>query len=426
VRLARGFYRPSLLPPISGFTTGLPLQQRATTALVNAFEARRSPLAVSPAFSQSKQAGRIEPRQLCEGIAWLAVAQQKHGYSGQSAFARRIKKPGRDREGTMNPTRRHVLRLAAGVAALPVLPRIAHSQVYPNRIVRMVVGFPPGGGADAVTRIVASRLSELWGQQVVVENKPGAGSNLALDNVANATPDGYTIIMSVRAPGLSRFLFSSLSYDPNSFAPVSRIGTYTHLLVVPKDHPAKTMADFIAHAKANPGKVTFATPGVGTPSHLTAELLKTRGGFEMTHVPYRGVAAGAMSDLIAGRIDAMMNTTGSLLQSARSGQVRGLAVTAANRSALAPEFPTMAESGVANFDISSWYALFMPGKTPPEIVRKINADMVTLLAEPAIKARLAPLGIEAASSTPAQLAAEAKAETELWGPVIKAANIKGD
>jgi tripartite-type tricarboxylate transporter receptor subunit TctC len=323
--------------------------------------------------------------------------------------------------------RRRFLRLLTAAAAAPALPRIASAQAaYPTRIVRLVVGFPPGGGADAVSRIIANRLSEVWGQQVVVENKPGAGSNLALDTVANSTPDGYTTIMSVRAPGLSRFLFSSLSYDPDSFAPVSRIGTYTHLLVVPKDHPAKSMGEFIANAKANPGKVTFASPGVGTPSHLTAEFLKTRAGFDMTHVPYRGVAAGAMSDLVAGRLDAMINTTGSLLQASRGGQVRGLAVTAGKRSALAPEFPTMQESGVAGFDISSWYGLFMPGKSPPELIAKVNADMATILAEPAIKARLAPLGIEAASSTPAQLAADAKAETELWGPVIKAANIKGD
>ncbi len=326
----------------------------------------------------------------------------------------------------MKIPRRHFLRLAAGPAALLALPRIANAQTFPTRIVKLVVGFPPGGGADAVSRIIANRLSEVWGQQIVVENKPGAGSNLALDNVANSAPDGYTIIMSVRAPGLSRFLFSSLSYDPDSFVPVSRIGTYTHLLVVPNDHVAKSMSDFIANAKANPGKVTFASPGVGTPSHLTAEFLKTRAGFDMTHVPYRGVAAGAMNDLVSGRIDAMINTTGSLLQAARGGQVRGLAVTAAKRSALAPEFPTMVESGVAGFDISSWYGLFMPAKTPSDIVKKINADMVAILAEPALKARLAPLGIEAASSTPDQLAAEAKAETELWGPVIKAANIKSD
>jgi tripartite-type tricarboxylate transporter receptor subunit TctC len=323
-------------------------------------------------------------------------------------------------------SRRNVLLAFGAAVSSPVMPRIALAQPYPSRIVKLVVGFPPGGGADAVSRMIAARLSEVWGQQVVVENKPGAGSNLALDNVANSPPDGYTIIMSVRAPSLSRFLFASLAYDPDSLMPVSRIGTYTHLLVVPKDHKAATMAEFIAQAKAKPGQMTFATPGIGTPSHLTAELLKTRAGFDMTHVPYRGVAAGAMNDLVAGRLDAMINTTGSLLQAARSGQVRGLAVTAAKRSALAPEFPTMAESGVAGFDISSWYGLFAPGKTPAEIVRKINADMVTILAEPAMKARLAPLGIEAASSTPEQLAADVKVETELWGPVIKAANIKAE
>ncbi len=327
----------------------------------------------------------------------------------------------------MKLQRRDFLRLAAGAAALPTMPHIAKAQAgYPNRIVRMVVGFPAGGGADAVSRIISARLSELLGQQVVVENKPGAGSNLALDHVANSPADGYTIIMSVRAPGLSRDLFTRLSYDPDAFAPVSRIGTYTHMLVVPKDHPAKTMQDFIAHAKANPGKVTFASPGIGTPSHLTAEYLKTRGNFDMTHVAYRGVAAGAMNDLMANRIDAMVNTTGSLLQHARSGNARGLAVTSAKRSALAPEFPTMQESGVPGFDISSWYGLFMPLKTPPDIIRKVNADMVKMLTEPEIKAKLAPLGIEASSSTPEQLAAQAKAEVELWGPVVKAANIKSD
>jgi tripartite-type tricarboxylate transporter receptor subunit TctC len=327
----------------------------------------------------------------------------------------------------MKLARRRFLQFAAAAAASPTLSRMAFGQAWPNRIVRLVVGFPAGGGADAVTRIVASRLSGVWGQQVVVENKAGAGGNLAFDAVAHATPDGYTILMANRAPAISRFLFSSLGYDPDAdFAPVSQIGVYAHLLVVPNASPANSLQDFIANAKADPGKVTFASPGVGTPSHLTAELLKRTAGFEMTHVPYRGVAAGAMNDLIAGRIDAMINTTGSLLQAARAGQVRGLAVSAGNRSALAPEFPTMSDSGVPGFDISSWYALFAPAKTPPEIVKAINAGMVAILAEPAIKARLAPLGIEAASSTPEELAANAAAETRLWGPLIQAANIRGD
>jgi tripartite-type tricarboxylate transporter receptor subunit TctC len=327
----------------------------------------------------------------------------------------------------MKLARRRFLQWAAGAAAFPTISRMAFGQTWPNRIVRLVVGFPAGGGADAVTRIVASRLSEVWGQQVVVENKAGAGGNLAFDAVAHAVPDGYTILMANRAPAISRFLFSSLGYDPdNDFAPVSQIGVYAHLLVVPNASPANSLQEFIANAKANPGKVTFASPGVGTPSHLTAELLKRTAGFEMTHVPYRGVAAGAMNDLIAGRIDAMVNTTGSLLQAARAGQVRGLAVSAGKRSPLAPEFPTMSDSGVPGFDVASWYALFAPAKTPPDIVKAMNAGMVAILAEPGVKARLAPLGIEAASSTPEELAANAAAETRLWGPLIQAANIRGD
>lgn len=326
----------------------------------------------------------------------------------------------------MKLPRRRFLHLAAGAAVLATTPRAATGQAWPNRVVRLVVGFPPGGGADAVSRIVAGRLSEVWGQQVVVENKAGAGGNLAFDAVAHANPDGYTILMAVRAPAISRFLFSTLGYDPEAdFAPVSQIGVYAHLLVVPNASPAASLQEFMSMAKANPGKVTFATPGVGTPSHLTAELLKRTAGFEMTHVPYRGVAAGAMNDLIAGRIDAMVNTTGSLLQAARSGQVRGLAISAATRSPLAPEFPTMSDSGVPGFDVSSWYALFAPAKTPPEIVKTMNTDMVAILAEPAVKARLAPLGIEATSSTPDELAAKAAAETRLWG-LIKAANIRGE
>ncbi len=327
----------------------------------------------------------------------------------------------------MKLSRRRFLSVASGALALPAVSRNAMAQVWPNRIVRLVVGFPPGGGADAVSRIIAARLSELWGQQVIVENKPGAGSNLAIDTVAHADPDGYTMLMTVRAPGISRFLFSSLTYDPDAdLTAVCQLGTYVHLLVVPAVSSAKTLQEFIANAKANPGKVTYASPGVSTPSHLTAELLKRTAGFEMTHVPYRGVAAGAMNDLIAGRIDAMMNTTGSLLQAARGGQVRGLVVSSAKRSALAQEFPSMAESGVSGFDVSSWYALFAPAKIPQEILKRMNTDTAAILNEPAMKAKLAPLGLEAAGSTTAELNAKARADTELWGGIIKSANIKGE
>jgi tripartite-type tricarboxylate transporter receptor subunit TctC len=293
--------------------------------------------------------------------------------------------------------------------------------------VRLVVGFPAGGGADAAARIVASRLSDIWGQQVVIENKGGAGGNIAIDTAAHAAPDGYTMLLGIPGLVINRFLYSSLTYDPVAdFAPVSLIGVYGNLLVVPSSSPVKTFQDYLADAKARPGQVTFASPGVGTSPHLAGELLKHRVGIDLTHVPYRGVAAGGMSDLIAGRIESMFNTTASLLQAARAGQVRGLAVTSAQRAGMAPEFPTIAESGVPGFDVSGWYGLLVPARTAPEIVKKINADTAAVLAEPAIKARFEPLGVDLRSSTPQQLADHMRAEAELWGPIIKAANIKGE
>ena len=292
---------------------------------------------------------------------------------------------------------------------------------------RLVVGFPPGGGADSAARIAANRLSEMWGQQVVVENKGGAGGNIAHDTVAHAAPDGYTILFSPGSLPIMPELYAKLSYDPNAdFVPLSTIGRYPNLIVVSKDAPMATLRDFIDKAKANPGKVTYASPGIGTTPHLTAELFKSKAGLDITHVPYRGVAAGAMSDLITNRIDFMLNTTGSLLQAVRSGQVRGLAQSTPQRSPLAPEIPTFAESGVPGFDVSSWYGLFAPVKTPPEIVKKMHDSIAAMLTEPAIKAKYEVLGVEAASATPDELTRLMKAEIELWTPVIKSAGIKGE
>jgi tripartite-type tricarboxylate transporter receptor subunit TctC len=323
----------------------------------------------------------------------------------------------------MKLRRRKVLQLAAGAAVLST--RFARAQAFPSRPVRFVVGFPAGGGADAATRIVAARLSELWGQQVVVENKGGAGGNIAYEMVSHASPDGYTMLLGTNAVPLNQFLFSGLTFDPMSdLLGVSLIGTYPNLLVVPADAPTRTLAEFIARAKRE--RVTFATPGIGTSPHLAAELLKHIAKIEMTHVPYRGVAAGAMNDLLAGRLDAMFNTTGSLLQSVRVGQVRALAISSARRSPNAPEIATFAEAGVPGYEVESWYAVFVPARTPAEIVRKMQADVAGALDDPAVKARFEPLGVAVASSSPAQLAARMKAEAELWGPIIKAANIKGE
>jgi tripartite-type tricarboxylate transporter receptor subunit TctC len=323
--------------------------------------------------------------------------------------------------------RRKFLELAAAAATLPLLSRVAPGQSWPSRVVRFVVGFPAGGGNDAVARIVANRLSEIWGQQVIVENKGGAGGNLAFETVARAAPDGYTMLMGF--PGLvtNQFLYSSINYDPVAdFAAISLIGTYGNLLVVPNSSPIKTFQDFLAHAKANPGKVTFASPGIGTSPHLAGELLKYKAHIDITHVPYRGVAAGGMSDLIAGRIDSMFNTTGSLLQAARAGQVRGIAVTSAERVPTAPEFPTMAESGVPGFDVTGWYALLVPARTPDDIIKRVNADLAMALGEAATRSRFDPLGVSVGASSPKELTALLRSDIALWGPLIKAANIKGE
>jgi tripartite-type tricarboxylate transporter receptor subunit TctC len=304
---------------------------------------------------------------------------------------------------------------------------MASAQAWPTRVVRIIVGFPPGGGADATARIAAARLSEIWGQQVIVENKGGAGGNIAHDAAAHAAPDGYTILFSPSSLPIMPLLYPSLNYDPIAdFASVSTLGKYPNLIVVSKDSSTQSLKEFIDKAKANPGKVTFATPGIGTTPHFTAELFKKMADIDITHVPYRGVAAGAMSDLLTNRIDSMFNTTGSLLQAVRSGQVRGLAQSTPERSPLAPELPTFAEAGVPGLNVSSWYGLFVPAKTPPDIVKKMHDDTAKMLTEPETKKKYEVLGIEAASATADQMAALMKNEIALWTPIIKAANIKGE
>jgi len=327
----------------------------------------------------------------------------------------------------MKLPRREFLRLGTAALATPALPRMASAQAWPTRVVRIIVGFPPGGGADATARIAAARLSEIWGQQVIVENKGGAGGNIAHDAAAHAAPDGYTILFSPSSLPIMPLLYPSLNYDPIAdFASVSTLGKYPNLIVVSKDSSTQSLKEFIDKAKANPGKVTFATPGIGTTPHFTAELFKKMADIDITHVPYRGVAAGAMSDLLTNRIDSMFNTTGSLLQAVRSGQVRGLAQSTPERSPLAPELPTFAEAGVPGLNVSSWYGLFVPAKTPPDIVKKMHDDTAKMLTEPETKKKYEVLGIEAASATADQMAALMKNEIALWTPIIKAAFIKGE
>jgi tripartite-type tricarboxylate transporter receptor subunit TctC len=324
-------------------------------------------------------------------------------------------------------TRRRFTALATVSALAPKLlarPALAQAQTWPNRIVKLVVPFTPGGGIDGIARIVGARLSEMWGQQVVVENKPGAGGNIASEMVARSAPDGYTMYISAAGLAINRYLFPSINYDPIAdFAPVTLICLFPNLLVVPTSSPFRSVADILAEAKKNPGKITFASPGHGSSPHMSGELFKYMAKVDLTHVPYRG-AAPAFTDILAGRIDTYFAVMASGLPLAQSGQLRALGVTTAERVQAAPQVPTIAEAGVPGYDMSSWFAFFAPAKTPPEIIRKMYADTAAAIAEPPIKAKLDSLGVIPVGSTPEALAAHFKAEMEKWGPVIKAAAIK--
>jgi tripartite-type tricarboxylate transporter receptor subunit TctC len=320
-------------------------------------------------------------------------------------------------------TRRSFSSLASA-AALGAMALPARAQAWPSRYVRLVVPFAPAGGVDVVGRLLAHRLSEYWDQQVVVETKPGAGGNIAAEMVARSEPDGYTLFIVSIGQAINRFIYPTLTYDPVAdFAPVTLICVYPNVMVVPPNSPARSVQEFIAHAKANPGKITFASSGTGTSVHLSGELFKRMAGIEMTHVPYRG-AGPAMSDLLPGRVDVMFATSSSALPQIRADKLRGLAVTTLKRLPVAPELPTIAEAGLAGFDVSSWFSIFAPARTPPEIVAKVHGDTVRALREPAIAGKLEQLGAAVTASTPAELAAHLKAETDKWGPVIKAAGIR--
>jgi tripartite-type tricarboxylate transporter receptor subunit TctC len=318
-------------------------------------------------------------------------------------------------------TRRVFGSLAAAALAAPNLVGRASAQSYPNRYVRFVVPFAGGGGADAVARPLANRLTEMWGQSVVVENR-GGGGNIGAQAVAQSPPDGYTFLLGSLYLVTNPYLYPSPGFDSVAdFAPVSRVSFQPSLLAVSNSSPVKSIPEFIAFAKAHRGQVTYASSGVGTSNHLSGELFKRMAGIEMTHVPYRG-AAPALNDLISGRVDGMFST--ALLPQVQSGIVRGLAVTSAARFDLAPNLPTIAESGVPGFDVTSWYGIFMPAKTPPDIIRKVHDDVVAALAHPQVRQKIADAGSSVSSSTPAELAAQLKSELNKWGPIIKDAGIK--
>ena len=326
--------------------------------------------------------------------------------------------------------RRRLAAIASAAVLAPVLggrtaaAQAASVQGWPSRVVKLVVPFTPGGGIDSIGRILGARLTEIWGQQVVIENKPGAGGNIASEFVARSAPDGYTMYITAAGLAVNRYLFESINYDPLAdFAPVTLICLFPNVLVVPNSSPLRSVGDLVAQAKGEPGKLTFASPGHGSSPHMSAELFKHMAKVNLTHVPYRG-ASPAYTDVIAGRVDCTFAVMASGLPLVRSGQLRALGVTTAARVATAPEIPTIAESGVPGYDTSSWFAFFVPAKTPPEIIAKMHTDTVAVLAGPQIRAKLDALGVDVVGSTPEQLGAHLKAEMERWAPVIKAANIR--
>jgi tripartite-type tricarboxylate transporter receptor subunit TctC len=320
--------------------------------------------------------------------------------------------------------RRFVGLAAAAIAAPSIGPSRAAGADWPAKPVRVVVPFTPGGSTDTTARLVGNRLQEVWGQSVVIENKAGAGGNIAADMVAHSDPDGYTIF--IVGPGLAtnQFLYPQLSYDPvGDFAPVTLLITQPNMMCVPNSSPAKSVQEFIAYCNANRGKVTYASSGNGTTLHLSGELFKRLANVEMTHIPYRG-GAPAINDLIPGRVDVIFDNVPTVVQHVREGQLRGLAVTTKERIAIMPEMPTIAESGVPGFDVSSWFGFFVPARTPPDIIAKINADTNAALVHPTVKPRFEHLGAVPRGSTPAELAAFLKSEIDKWGPVIADARIK--
>jgi tripartite-type tricarboxylate transporter receptor subunit TctC len=296
----------------------------------------------------------------------------------------------------------------------------ASAQAYPDKPIRMVVPFPAGGTTDILARATAQKLSESLGQQVIVDNKPGAGGNIGAQEVARSTPDGYTLVMgTVGTHAINPSLYKKMPYDHvKDFVPVSLVASVPNLLVVHPSVPVNSVKELIAHAKANPGKLNFASSGNGTSIHLSGELFKTMTGVQMTHVPYKG-SAPAVTDLLGGQVQLMFDNMPSALPHAKAGKLKPLAVTSAKRFPGTPEIPTIAESGVPGYEASSWFGVLAPAGTPKEIVNKLSTEIAKALKTPEMKKKLEEQGAEAVGSTPEEFAAHIKAETAKWAKVVK-------
>jgi len=320
--------------------------------------------------------------------------------------------------------RRQFLHLVAGAATLPAVSRLAWAQAYPARPVRIIVGFPAGNASDIIVRLMAQSLSERLGQQFVVENRPGAGSTIGTEVVVRSPPDGYTLLMEVvTVNAINATYYANLNYNfIRDIAPVANIVSGPFVMVVNLSVPAKTLPEFIAYAKANPGKVNMASAGNGTSTHLFGELFKVMAGVDLLHVPYRG---SFLPDLLGGQVQVVFGPISQFVELLRTGKLRALAVTTATRQAILPDIPTVAEF-VSGYEASAWYGIGAPKNTPTEIIDRLNKEVNAALTDPKMTARLAEIGVIPMPMTPTEFGKLIADETEKWGKVVRAANIKPD
>jgi tripartite-type tricarboxylate transporter receptor subunit TctC len=325
----------------------------------------------------------------------------------------------------MKLPRRNFLHLAAGAAALPAVSRIAGAQTYPTRPVRMIVPFAAGGPADIIARLISQWLSERLAQQFIVENRPGAGSNIGTEAVVRAPADGYTLLLITSTNAINTTLYDKLNFNfIRDIEPVASLLRTTHVMAVHPSVPAKTVPEFIDYAKANPGKINMASGGIGSAPHIYGELFKTMTGVDLVQVHYRG-AGPALVDLLAGQVQIIFVNTAASIEYIRAGRLRALAVTTETRSEALPDVPTVGEF-LPGYEASGWNGVGVPKGTPAEIIDKLNREINTALADPKIKARLADLGAIVFANTPAEFGKFIADETEKWGKVVKFANIKAD
>ena len=328
---------------------------------------------------------------------------------------------------TFAPKRRTLTLAMLATGALALAPLAAQAQAFPSKSLTMIVPFSPGGTTDILARVVGAFMAKDLGQPVIIDNRPGAGGNIGAQMVARAAPDGYTILMgTVGTHAINQSLYKKMPFDPiKDFAPITRVALVPNLLVANPSQPFKTVKELIAYAKANPGKVTFASSGSGTSIHLSGEMFQQMAGVEMQHIPYKG-SAPALTDLLGGQTAIMFDNMPSVIGHVRAGKLRPIAVTTPTRSPALPDVPTIAESGVPNYSATSWFGILAPAATPAPVIARLNASILKALADPEVKKKLAEQGAEPHGEKPEQFAEFIRSETAKWGQTVKVSGATAD